>query len=155
MRSGNGFESVDFRIPLSEAASFLQQVGTEIKSRLSLSRCESSCLQRAPVYIVDTNLVVPALVRIAVWQNLPVEPRNTRCIDTRSPFLDIGIPGARGKWTAAVAVVVRGIGVARSPLLHDELLASVLCLVDIWLQFGGLKVASAVSVDGKDVQAGA
>jgi len=91
---------------------------------------------------------------MGIWvrKDLPVEPRNARSIDLRRPSLDIVISGPRANWRTAVAVVVGGISVTCAPFLHDELLAGVLSLGDVWLERGGLEVTDAVCVDGEHVE---
>lgn len=91
-------------------------------------------------------------MRICIREDLPVEPGDSRCINIRCPLLDIAISRARGNWASSVAVIVLGVGVAYTPLLHDELLASLLCLINEWLKSGGCKVGDTVGVDSKDVE---
>lgn len=94
-------------------------------------------------------------MRIFVRQDLPIERWDARSGDTRLPGLDVTVPLARTERTSAIAIIVLRSGVARTPLLHDELLPRVLRLSDIWLQSRGGKVARPVGVDGEDIQGGA
>jgi len=51
-----------------------------------------------------------------------------------------------------VAIVVRVVIVACTPLLHDKLLASVVGLVDECLEFQSIEVAHTVDMDSNHIE---
>ncbi|KAI6762523.1 hypothetical protein HG530_008503 [Fusarium avenaceum] len=94
-----------------------------------------------------TQLVPVLPLRLTRSKSSSLESTPVHIVDT-----DLIVPVV---WRAAVAVVVRCVRVASAPLLHDELLAGVLGLVDVWLELSGVEVPGAIGVDGKNIKAAA
>jgi hypothetical protein len=102
-----------------------------------------------------THLIVILIMRIRIRDNLPVHPRNPRLTNLIRILLDISIPRTRRQRISFGAVVIRSVEVAHPPLLHHELLSSVLRLLHDRLQFALSQVTEAVGVDCDDIQGGA
>jgi hypothetical protein len=133
----------------------LQQPLAEVERRVSLASSKTSRLERRPIHIIDTDFVVPTVMRVRIRENLPVEPRDTSSVDLARPSLDIVVARTRAERRTTIAVVVRSVSVASTPLLHDELLATVLGLGDIFVELRGREVTNTVGVDGNHVEGGA
>jgi hypothetical protein len=141
----------------------------EVESRSVLASDLSSRLESTPVRLVDadlkrnsisksssppqnersviTNLIIILIMRIRIWNHLPIQPRNPRLANLIRILLDIRIPRTRRQRIPLRAVVVGSVEVAHPPLLHHQLLAGGLRLLHDRLQFRLGQVVEAVSVD--------
>jgi hypothetical protein len=70
-------------------------------------------------------------MRVCVRDNLPIHPRNTCLADVVCVLLDIGVSCCNREGGSFWAVVVGSVEVAHAPFLHDELLAGLLCFLDV------------------------
>lgn len=94
-----------------------KQPRVKVEGRHSLAGREASLTQSLPVNIIDTDLIIPFLMRIGIGQNLPVEPRDAGRRDLRGPSPDVVIARSRveGALVAARASFVGSGMVASAP----------------------------------------
>lgn len=97
-------------------------------------------------------LVVVAIMRVRIGDDLPVHPRNSGLADVVGVLLDIGVSSCSGERCTAFAVVVGSVVVAHSPFLHDELLACFLRFLDVGRKLVFGQVADAVGMDCDHVE---
>lgn len=97
-------------------------------------------------------LIVIAVVRVGVGDDLPVHPWNSCQADFVRIVLDVIVSGQDRQRVPGGAVVVRSVEVAHPPLLHDQLLARLLSLLYVGSQSIFSKVCKTICMDRNDVQ---
>jgi hypothetical protein len=100
-------------------------------------------------------LIVVAIVRVSVRDDLPVHPWNASLTDVVRVLLDVSVSSGSRQSITLGAVVVGGVVIAQSPFLHDELLARILRFLDVRREGVFGKIAESVCMDRNHVERGA